>query len=76
MVVGGAPDRVSRSEAAKKVALFALDALECVKTFRTPEGTRINIRAGIASGAVVAGVVGSVMPRCKLMHMTLDHNSF
>ncbi len=65
MIVGGAPDRVSRSEAAKKVALFALDALECVKYFKTSEGTQINIRAGIASGAVVAGVVGSAMPRCE-----------
>ena len=33
MVVGGAPNRVSAPLAAERVALFALDALEFVKTF-------------------------------------------
>lgn len=46
MVVGGAPDRCSPTEAANKVALFALDALVCVKNFHTPDGSTINIRAG------------------------------
>ena len=73
MVVGGAPDRCSRAEAARKVASFALAAQDCVKNFRTPNGSTINIRAGIGSGAVVAGVVGNVMPRCERERMIHVH---
>lgn len=63
MVVGGAPHECPAPEAAERVASFALDALECVKNFKAPNGDRINIRAGMASGPVVAGVVGKSMPR-------------
>ena len=37
--------------------------IECVKTFRTKQGERISVRVGLASGSVVAGVVGKMMPR-------------
>jgi len=63
MVVGGAPDRVPAPLAAERVALFALDAVNFVKNFRTKDGDRVFIRAGLASGPVVAGVVGQAMPR-------------
>jgi len=63
MVVGGAPHRIPAPEAAEKVALFAIEAMEFVKTFRTTDGDRVTIRAGIASGPAVAGVVGKTMPR-------------
>ncbi len=63
MVVGGAPDRVPAPLAAERVALFAIDAIEFVKTFRTEEGDQLFIRAGLASGPTVAGVVGQAMPR-------------
>jgi len=63
MVVGGAPNRMSAREAAEKVALFALEAVEFVKKFKTPEGGQIYIRTGIATGPAVAGVVGKTMPR-------------
>lgn len=63
MVVGGAPDRVPAPLAAERVALFAIDALGFVKSFRTKEGDQIFIRAGLASGPTVAGVVGQAMPR-------------
>lgn len=63
MVVGGAPDRVPAPLAAQRVALFALDIVEFVKTFRTRNGDQLYIRAGMASGPAVAGVVGDAMPR-------------
>jgi len=63
MVVAGAPYRMPAPEAAQRVALFALEVTEFVKHFQTSEGDRIFIRAGIASGPVVAGVVGKSMPR-------------
>jgi len=63
MVVGGAPDRRPAPEAAERVAAFALEAVAFVKNFRTKSGDRIFIRAGLASGPVVAGVVGDAMPR-------------
>ena len=55
MVVGGAPDRVPAPLAAERVALFAIDAIEFVKTFRTKDGDQLFIRAGLASGPTVAG---------------------
>lgn len=63
MVVGGAPDRRPAPDAAERVAAFALEAVAFVKNFRTKSGDRIFIRAGLASGPVVAGVVGDAMPR-------------
>ena len=63
MVVGGAPDRVPAPLAAERVALFSQDAIEFVKHFRTKDGDQIFMRAGLASGPTVAGVVGNAMPR-------------
>jgi len=63
MVVGGAPNKTSASEAAENVVLFALEATELVKTFKTSIGDKLSIRVGIASGPAMAGVVGKSMPR-------------
>ena len=63
MVVCGAHERIPAPEAAQKVVLFALEVIELVKHFRTTAGDKIYIRTGIASGPVVAGVVGKSMPR-------------
>jgi len=63
MVIGGAPTRCLSVTAAENVAMFSLDAIECVKVLRLRNGGRIFIRAGLASGSVVAGVVGDAMPR-------------
>ena len=64
MVVGGAPNPESARVAAKRVALFALDAMTFVDNiFLTKEGGKLFIRAGIASNPAVAGCVGKAMPR-------------
>jgi len=38
-------------------------AVNFVKSFRTQDGDQIFIRAGMASGKSVAGVIGNAMPR-------------
>jgi len=64
MVVGGAPEPEFAGAAAKRVALFALDAMSFVDTlFRTQEGERLFVRAGIATNPAVAGCVGKTTPR-------------
>jgi len=65
MAVGGlsCPDKCSVSEGALRVALFALDLMELVKSFRTEDGLEIVIRAGIHSGPAVAGVIEKKRPQ-------------
>ena len=67
-VIGGAPDRsVAGPAAAARVAAFALDALDFVESFmaeREKAGLgRLQMRAGMASGSCVAGVLGKTVPK-------------
>lgn len=56
MVAGGLP--VYREDHVRAVADFALDALREIKVFHWPDGTPLNIRIGIHTGPVTAGVIG------------------
>jgi PAS domain S-box-containing protein len=56
MVVGGLP--VSKSNHAQSIAEMALDMQSAIADFRNKTGKQLNIRVGINTGPVVAGVIG------------------
>ena len=57
MVVGGLPK--VRSDHAIAVARLALEMRRSLQHFRSPSGTPLELRIGIHSGPVVAGVIGT-----------------
>ncbi|KAI8622174.1 nucleotide cyclase [Chytriomyces sp. MP71] len=56
----GAPDRVP--DHAERACAFALDILDMIKGFRLVTGEPIEIRAGLHSGPVTAGILGETNP--------------
>ncbi|MDP3151607.1 MAG: adenylate/guanylate cyclase domain-containing protein [Archangium sp.] len=56
MVVGGVPE--ARVDHAEAVAAMSLDMVQMLKELIGPEFEKLNLRIGIHSGPVVAGVIG------------------
>ncbi|WP_353930351.1 adenylate/guanylate cyclase domain-containing protein [Okeanomitos corallinicola TIOX110] len=56
MLVGGLP--TARSDHASAVAKMALDMQKSISQFKTPTGKSFQLRIGINTGSVVAGVIG------------------
>jgi class 3 adenylate cyclase len=56
----GCPER--RPDHAIRAVEFAIDIMEMIKTFRTEMGTQIQIRIGLNSGPITAGVLGEQNP--------------
>jgi adenylate cyclase len=57
MVVAGLPEPVPDHTA--RLARMAFDMLACIERLRAETGLSINIRIGLASGPVTAGVIGT-----------------
>ncbi|KAL3089465.1 hypothetical protein niasHT_029176 [Heterodera trifolii] len=75
MVVSGLPERTT--DHASQIAQMALALLHKVKNFtiRHRPNEQLKLRIGIHSGSVVAGVVGSKMPRYCLFGDTVNTSS-
>lgn len=56
MVAGGLPS--ANDDHAAAIAQFALDICDAIKQFPRPDGKTLQIRVGINTGPVVAGVIG------------------
>ena len=56
MIVGGVP--TPREDHAEAIADMALDMLEAIRQFRQDEDQPFDIRIGIHTGSVVAGIIG------------------
>jgi len=68
--VAGCPDRCDNH--AEQAAGFALDILDMIKGFRTVTGEQIQIRIGLHSGPVTAGVLGDLVPHWCLVGDTVN----
>ncbi|KAJ3412238.1 Guanylate cyclase 2G [Chytridiales sp. JEL 0842] len=71
--VTGAPDRVP--DHAERAANFALDIIDMIRTFKTVTNESIQIRVGLASGPVTAGILGESNPHWCIVGDTVNYAS-
>lgn len=70
--VGGCPDKTK--DHAERVALLALDMLDFIPAIRAfAKNNDVNMRIGMHTGSVVAGVVGELDPRYHLFGPSVNY---
>jgi len=74
IVTAPGPENCVGREGAVRVALFALDAMDFVRNYRYNE-KQIFIKAGIASGPMVSGVIGAAVPKYTIFGDTVNFAS-
>jgi len=70
MVVGGV--RNPSPESAESVVEFAIEALNAIDQYAAEHGLPLKMRVGIATGAVVSGVIGTKVPAFDLWGETVN----
>ena len=63
IVAAGHEGQAGSPNATLRVAEFAMDMLERVKSIKPPNGMQLQIRVGIHTGPAYSGVVGSKVPK-------------
>ena len=71
VTISGGPEGNDAATGAANAAAFALDAIDLVKNLEFQDGKKIQIRVGVASGEVWAGLIGTVnVPKFTLFGKT------
>ncbi|GFH18066.1 guanylate cyclase domain-containing protein [Haematococcus lacustris] len=67
-VASGSPTRVAKIKAARRALNFAVEMMKVASTVMMPNtGKPVVLRAGLHSGPVVSGLVGSRLPKFSLL---------
>jgi len=72
IVAAGHEGQAGSPDATLRVAEFAMDMLERVKSIKPPNGMQLQIRVGIHTGPAYSGVVGSKVPKFTFFGDTVN----
>lgn len=75
LVCAGAPVPCPPSQAALAVVKLGIDMLALLRKFPAPDGWKLQARIGVHIGRVLAGVIGTRLPRYQLFGSEVDYAS-